>query len=58
MTDDEMKRWLEEAKEVQAPRPSFSHARTKPIVVEKLKSTSRRPPDPRPKEQRTPDSEH
>jgi hypothetical protein len=54
MADDEMKRWLEEAKNAQV-RPSFSHARTKPVVVEKLKTRARRSPDPRPKEQRTPD---
>jgi hypothetical protein len=54
MADDEMKRWLEEAKNAQV-RPSFSHARTKPVVVEKLKTRARRSPDPRPKEQRIPD---
>jgi hypothetical protein len=44
MADDDMKRWLEEAAKVQASK-GFSHARTKPIVVEKLKAQSRRPPD-------------
>jgi hypothetical protein len=52
MADDEMKRWLEEAKNLQV-RPSLSHARTKPVVVEKLKTRTRRAPDPRPKEQPT-----
>jgi hypothetical protein len=54
MADDEMKRWLEEAKKVQV-RPSFNHGRTKPVVVEKLKTRTRRVPDPRPKEQPTRD---
>jgi len=54
MADDEMKRWLEEAKNVQAP-PRFSHARTKPVIVEKLKRRARRSPDQRPKEQQPPD---
>jgi hypothetical protein len=44
VADDEMKRWLEEAKKVQV-RPSLSHARTKPVVVEKLKTRTRRAPD-------------
>jgi hypothetical protein len=50
MADDEMKRWLEEAKKVQV-RPSSSHARTKPVVVEKMKARPRAALDPRPKEQ-------
>jgi hypothetical protein len=54
VTDDEMKRWLEEAKKVQV-RPGFSHGPTKPVVVEKLKTRTRRAPDPRPKEQPTRD---
>ena len=54
MADGEMKRWLEEAKNVQAP-PRFSHARTKPVIVEKLKRRARRSPDQRPKEQQPPD---
>jgi hypothetical protein len=41
MADDEMKRWLEEAKKVQV-RPSSSHARTKPVVVEDESTASRR----------------
>jgi hypothetical protein len=49
-----MKRWLEEAKKVQV-RPGFSHGPTKPVVVEKLKTRTRRAPDPRPKEQPTRD---
>jgi hypothetical protein len=51
VADDEMKRWLEEAKKVQV-RPSFSHGRTKPVVVETLKTGT---PDPRSKEQPTRD---
>jgi hypothetical protein len=56
VADDEMKRWLEEAKKVQV-RPSFSHARTKPVVVEKLKTRTRRAPDPRLNEQPTRDKD-
>jgi hypothetical protein len=54
VADDEMKRWLEEAKKVQV-RQSFSHAGTKPVVVEKLKTRTRRAPDPGSKEQPTRD---
>ena len=50
MADDEMKRWLEEAKKAEV-RPSLSHARTKPVVVEKMKTRTRRAPDSRPNEQ-------
>jgi hypothetical protein len=51
MADDDMKRWLgEAAKAVQAPK-GFSHARTKPVVVEKLKTRSRHPTDGRMKKQ-------
>jgi len=42
--DDEMKRRREEAEKVHI-RQSFSHARTKPVVVEKLK-TRRKTPRP------------
>jgi hypothetical protein len=47
-TDDEMKRRRDEAKNVHI-RQSFSHARTKPLVVERLKKR-RRPPARPPKE--------
>jgi hypothetical protein len=43
-TDDDMKRRREEAKNVHI-RQSFSHARTMPVVVEKLK-TRRKTPRP------------
>ena len=56
MAKDDMKRWLEEVKNMQPPH-GLSHARTKPIVVEKLKTRSRRSPNKRPKEESARDSD-
>jgi hypothetical protein len=57
MADDEMKRWLRDAeKAVQAPK-GFSHGRTKPVVVEKLKARPRHTPNPPAKKKPNRDSE-
>jgi hypothetical protein len=36
MSDDPVKRWQEEANNLQV-RPTYSHSRTKPVIVEELK---------------------
>jgi hypothetical protein len=48
--DDQMKRGLEEAKKVQVHSP-LGRGRTKPVIVEKLKTRGRHQADPQPKKQ-------
>ena len=56
MAGDEMKRWLSEAtKTAQTPK-GFSHARTRSVVVKKLKTRSRLSTDRLPDKKKNLDS--